>query len=133
MKYLLDTNICIYIINKKPSKVVEKFKKFKLEDIGISSVSVAELTYGIYKSKYYEDNKKALAHFLSPFEVVSFDLEAANVFGKIRTIMEKKGNPIGPMDFLIASIALNRQLTLITNNVREFSKVPGLKTINWAE
>lgn len=105
MEYLLDTNICIYIIKKRPAIVFEKFNNLRLGDIGISSITLAELQYGIEKSSNIEKNKVALEKFLTPIEIVDFGYDATIEYGKIRAELEKKGTPIGPLDMLIASHA----------------------------
>jgi tRNA(fMet)-specific endonuclease VapC len=133
MKILLDTNICIYIIKQRSQEVLQRFNTYKVGDIGISSVTVAELEFGVQKSQFFEKNQQALMQFLLPLNIVDFDLTAANIYGVIRATLEKKGTPIGSLDTLIAAHALSMQATLITNNVREFSLVPGLKLENWVD
>lgn len=129
--YLLDTNICIYIINHKPQSVLNKFKQVSPDELGISSITVAELEYGVAKSKFMDRNKTALELFLAPFEIFNFDTIAAHYYGGIRSHLEKLGKPIGAMDLLIAShtMALNR--TIVTNNSKEFIRIPNLKVENW--
>ncbi|MCK4763651.1 MAG: type II toxin-antitoxin system VapC family toxin [Candidatus Aminicenantes bacterium] len=121
MIYLLDTNICIYIIKKKPPEVLQMFNKYSVAEIGISSISVAELEYGVQKSKYPDRNREALEQFLLPLVVVDFDYNAAIVYGKIRSELESLGKPIGSLDNLIAAQALSLGLTVVTNNTKEFS------------
>jgi tRNA(fMet)-specific endonuclease VapC len=133
MRFLLDTNICIYIIKKKPPEVLEKFKKYTFTDIGISSITVAELEFGVQKSQYPGKNREALEQFLLPLVIEDFDYNAAIVYGKIRSDLEAQGKPMGPLDNLIAAHALSMGLTLVTNNTREFSRVPNLKVVNWVE
>jgi len=130
MEYLLDTNICIYIIKKKPIDVFEKFKNFTVGDIGISAITLAELQYGIEKSSNAEKNREALEKF-SPIEIIDYDYDATIEYGIIRTELEKKGVPIGPLDMLIASHAKSLGVILVTNNVSEFERIAGLKTENW--
>ena len=127
MKFLLDTNICIYIIKQKPPEVLQKFNAYQVGDIGISSITVAELEFGVQKSQFPAKNQQALAQFLLPLKIVNFDNAAATIYGDIRATLEKKGTPIGSLDTLIAAHALSLQVTLITNNVKEFSRVPNLK------
>jgi tRNA(fMet)-specific endonuclease VapC len=127
MKFLLDTNICIYIIKQKPSEVLEKFNNYQVGDIGISSITVAELEFGIQKSQFPSKNRQALAQFLLPLQVADFDNTAAIVYGNIRAKLEKQGTPIGSLDTLIAAHVLSLKVTLITNNVKEFSRVPNLQ------
>jgi tRNA(fMet)-specific endonuclease VapC len=131
MKFLLDTNICIYIIKQKPLEVLHKFNTYQVGDIGISSITVAELEFGVQKSQYPAKNQQALAQFLLPLEIVNFDHAAATLYGDIRARLEKQGTPIGSLDTLIAAHALSLQVILITNNIKEFSRVPNLKSENW--
>ncbi len=132
MKVLLDTNICIYIIKRQPSSVLERFSRFAIGDIGISVVTLAELEYGVSKSRDVKRNRHALDQFISPLEVAHFDQDAARVYGMIRALLEQKGQPIGSMDLLIAAHARSLDVRLVTNNEREFRRVPGLKVENWA-
>jgi tRNA(fMet)-specific endonuclease VapC len=132
MKYLLDTNICIYLINRKPLYVQRHFEEHTLGDIGVSSITVAELQYGVQKSRRPEQNRDALEKFLTPLLIADFDAQAAAVYGELRAALEKAGTPIGGLDVLIAAHALSLNVTLVTNNTREFSRVPGLQIANWA-
>ena len=131
MEYLLDTNICIYIIKKKPAEVFEKFKNLTLGDVGISSITLAELQYGIEKSSNSEKNREALEKFLTPIEIIDYGYDATVEYGKIRAELEKKEVPIGPLDMLIASHAKSLDVILVTNNVREFMRIADLKIENW--
>ncbi len=131
MKYLLDTNICIYIINSKPAKIVSKFNNYHPGELSISSVSVAELRYGAAKSHATEKNNLALNQFLLPLEIINFDHNTALFYGKLRTQLERKGKPIGPLDTLIAATALAYDLILVTNNMQEFKRIEELKLQNW--
>ncbi len=131
-RFLLDTNICIYIINKRPPQVINRFKALPVGEIALSSISAAELAYGVQKSGSSK-NFDALQLFLSPIEILAFDEKAFWAYGKIRAHLEKAGTPIGSMDTLIAAHALALDLTLVTNNQREFSRVDGLRVENWAE
>ena len=131
MKYLLDTDICIYLINERPKKVLDHFKRKAVSDIGISSISVSELSFGISKSGSAR-NRAALDIFLLPLEVAAYDLNAAMAYGEIRAVLEGKGRPIGPLDMLIAALALSLGVTLVTNNEKEFRRVNKLKVENWA-
>ena len=131
MKYLLDTNICIYIIKQNPASVVKKFATLTLGNIGISSITFAELMYGVEKSQHRNTNKLALEEFALPLEIIPFDENAAAQYGTIRSSLEKRGTPIGALDFLIAAHALSIKATLITNNKKEFERVPNLKAENW--
>jgi tRNA(fMet)-specific endonuclease VapC len=132
MRYLLDTNICIYLIKKKPLTVLQKFEAQTVGEIGISTITVAELQFGVHKSQYPTQNQRALEQFLIPLAIVEFDYLAAVAYGRIRAILEQQGTPIGSLDLLIAAQALSLDITLITNNLREFSRVPNLKLVNWA-
>ena len=131
MKLLLDTNICIYIIKQQPETVLKRFLEYQVGDIGISSVTLSELRYGVAKSTHRDKNFKALDEFVIPLEVVSFDEEAARAYGDIRATLEKAGTPIGAMDMLIAAHAVSLGIPLVTNNAREFVCVPGLDLIDW--
>lgn len=133
MKFLLDTNICIYIIKQKPARVFEKFQTLASSDIGISSITVAELEYGAYKSQRIEQNRLAISQFLITLEIVPFDERATQIYGQKRAELEKKGIVIGSMDLLISSQAMSLGLTLVTNNVRELSRIPGLILENWVD
>ena len=133
MEYLLDTNICIYIIKKKPEIVLEKFKTFPLGSIGISVITLAELQYGIRKSANPDKNLMALNQFIIPLEVIDFDYKATIEYGLIRSKLEKKGTPIGPLDTLIGAHALSLGLTIVTNNKKEFERIEGLKIENWTK
>ena len=129
--YLLDTNICIYIINKSPKQVVDRVKKLKVHQVKLSSISLAELEYGVSKSSSREKNRKALILFASAFDIVSFNDNDAEVYGLIRAELKKKGHVIGPYDMQIAAQAITRDLILVTNNTEEFARIPNLKLENW--
>ncbi len=133
MRFLLDTNICIYIIKQKPPKVFEKFQTLTPSDVGVSSITVAELEYGAYKSQRLEQNRAALSQFLIPLEILPFDERATQTYGQVRAELERRGTVIGSMDMLIASQAISLGFTLVTNNVREFSQIPGLTLENWID
>src|SRR5690554_2916693 len=132
MNYMLDTNICIYIIKEKPQKVLDKFKSLDIGDICISSITLAELEYGVEKSDYKERNKLALAGFLSSIEILPFSDKAAAEYGKIRTNLERQGNIIGAYDLMIGAHALSEDITLVTNNTKEFNRIKNLSLENWA-
>lgn len=133
MIYMLDTNICIYIIKKKPVRVFEIFNALKVGDVCISSITLAELQYGVYKSQFPERNKIALANFLAPITILPFSDRASVFYGRIRAALEKRGQNIGSYDLLIAAHALSEELILITNNTKEFSRIQNLTLKNWAE
>jgi tRNA(fMet)-specific endonuclease VapC len=132
MKLMLDTNVCIYLIRERPPSVLERFASHAVGDIGISVITLAELEYGVSKSSRPARNREALAQFIAPLEVASFDRRATAAYGKLRTTLEKKGQSIGSMDLLIAAHALSLDVRLITRNVREFGRVPGLSVEDWA-
>lgn len=132
MKYLIDTNICIYIMNKRPPEVIQRFKRQEVGQIGISSISVSELQYGVLKSKHRKENLNRLEKFLFPFQILAYDENVPRYYGEIRSYLELNGCPIGPLDLLIAAHALSRQLILVTNNEKEFLRIPSLKVENWA-
>lgn len=133
MKYLLDTNICIYVINKKPQKVLSRFSQYSVEDFAVSSITHAELQYGIAKSRHSERNQAALNEFLLPLTILPFHGDRlVRCYGRIRADLESTGQTIGPLDMLIAAHALSLELTIITNNTQEFSRIPGLACENWA-
>ena len=129
--YLLDSNICIYIINQSPKQVVHHIKKLKVHQIKLSSISLAELEYGVSKSRNREKNRNALINFASAFDIVEFNDNDAEVYGLIRAELEQKGQVIGPYDMQIAAQALTRDLILVTNNTAEFTRIPKLKLENW--
>lgn len=132
MKYLLDTNICIYVINEKPKKVLRKFEQYPVHEFGISSITHAELQYGVAKSKHKDTNQNALDEFLLPLTILPFHGERlVACYGEIRSLLESKGKTIGPLDMLIAAHALSLDLTIISNNIKEFSRIPNLKYENW--
>ena len=132
MKYMLDTNICIYAIKHKPEQVFRKLQKIDPQDVCVSSVTYAELVHGVEKSAAIEKNRLALSLLLANIEILDFDTHAAEQYGKVRADLEKKGMPIGPLDSMIAGHALSAGCIIVTNNVGEFSRVKGLKVENWA-
>lgn len=131
MKLMLDTNICIYIIKQKPESVLQRFLEYQIGDIGISSITLSELRYGVAKSKHREKNAKALDEFVTPLDIAVFDEEAALAYGDVRASLEKAGTPIGAMDMLIAAHAMSLGVTVVTNNTREFSRIPSLDVVDW--
>ena len=132
MKYMLDTNICIYLIKQKPEKVLRHFKNHSIGDIGISSITLAELRFGVEKSQQIQNNRQALEEFILPLEIADFDEKAAVRYGAVRAALEKAGTPVGSMDMLIGAHALSLDLTLVTNNVREFKQIKKLKVVDWS-
>jgi tRNA(fMet)-specific endonuclease VapC len=131
MNYLIDTNICIYILNRKPKSVLDRFESFNTEKIGISSITVAELEFGAKNSKRRKENLERLELFLFPFEILPFKGKSAKFYGDIRSKLELKGHVIGQLDMLIAAQALEKNLVLVTNNQKEFSRISNLKLDNW--
>lgn len=132
MKLMLDTNICIFIIKQQPVHVLKCFLEYQAGDIGISSITLSELRYGVAKSLHADKNTKALDEFIIPLEVLPYDEEAALTYGVIRSHLKKLGTPIGSMDMLIAAHAVSLGATLVTNNTREFIRIPELTIIDWA-
>ena len=133
MKYMLDTNICIYVIKHRPPEAISNFLKHDPEDMCISSITYGELMHGVEKSQAVERNRAAVTLFLSSVSVLSFDDRAAEEYGKVRADLERKGTPIGPMDMLIAGHARSEGLTLVTNNTREFLRVENLAVEDWTK
>jgi len=129
--YLLDTNICIFLKNKKSPNVLQKIKENKHLGIYISSITVAELQFGIYNSKYMERNRISLIKFLTPFSILNFDDRDAEEFGKIRTSLKNEGKIIGAYDMLIAAQALAKNLILVTDNTKEFCRIKTLTIEDW--
>ena len=131
MKYLLDTNICIGLLNNNDSIFLTNLQKLSPDDVVLCSIVRAELILGAKKSFHREKNEKKLKIFFHEFECVPFDDQAAESYGEIRSYLEQAGNPVGNNDLLIAATAIAHDLTLITRNVREFSKIASLKMIEW--
>ena len=131
MRYMLDTNICIYLIKHKPLQVFEKLQEHNPDEICISAVTYAELVHGVEKSKAVERNRLALTILLSNIEILDFDMKAAEEYGRIRADLEKKGTPIGPLDMMIAGHVKSLDYTVVINNVGEFKRVEGLQYENW--
>lgn len=128
---MLDTNICIYLIKKKPAVVLERFRQTDISEISISSITLSELFYGVSKSSKPEQNFIALTQFVAPLEILPFGGEAAQYYGDLRAHLEKQGTPIGSLDMLIAAHAISTPTTLVTNNEKEFQRVPNLNIENW--
>lgn len=133
MKYMLDTNTCVYIIKRKPLNVIERFKEIEISQIGISAITLSELLYGVSKSSKPKQNQLALAQFVAPLEILPYGDEAAQYYGSLRVRLERQGSPIGSLDMLIAAHALWLDCILITNNEKEFNRIPNLKTDNWVK
>jgi tRNA(fMet)-specific endonuclease VapC len=131
MTYLLDTNICIYIINEQPAQVLQRLIEAGRDSLAISTVTVAELAFGVAKSTR-PDSRAKLENFLSKFPILDWDQDAAWIYGNVRKALEAKGQRIGERDLLLACQALALNATMVTNNTREFERVEGLKLENWA-
>ena len=129
---LLDTNICIYIINAKPPEVLVRFRQYRLGEVGLCSVVAAELAYGVAKSLSAR-NKAALEMFLAPLEILPFDTKALWAYGDLRANLERQGQPIGALDTMIAAHALSLDAPLVTHNTRELERVPGLRLEKWVQ
>ncbi len=127
---LLDTNICIHIINTRPAAVLERFRQYRMGEIGVSSVVAAELAYGVVKSGSSR-NRQALEMFLAPLIILPFDEAVIWAYGELRAELERRGTPIGSLDTMIAAHAIRQQALLVTKNTREFARVPGLRLENW--
>jgi tRNA(fMet)-specific endonuclease VapC len=130
MNYLLDTNICIYIINEQPTQVLQRLIQAGRESLAISTITVAELAFGVAKSTR-ADSRVKLENFLSKFPILDWGQDAAWVYGNVRKTLEAKGQRIGERDLLLACQALSLDVTLVTNNTREFERIEGLKLENW--
>ena len=130
MMYLLDTNICIYVINHKPQQVFERFRQYQLGQLAVSSITASELAFGVEKSGS-ERNKQALKKFLSPLEILPYDEQAIWHYAQLRHDLQSKGQTIGSLDMLIAAHALALDVVLVTNNTKEFECIERLKLENW--
>lgn len=135
MAYMLDTDTCIYMINRKPGfeGILKKLGNLRYGDVYLSAITLAELSYGVAKSLHKGKNRDRLERFLARFEERAFDESASRTYGSVRAQLEAAGTPIGPLDTLLASHALSLGTTMVTNNIREFSRVPGLAVANWVD
>jgi tRNA(fMet)-specific endonuclease VapC len=131
MRYLLDTNTCIGVLTNRAPALVERWKKTRPSQVRLCSVVKAELLYGAEKSTHPDRVKQKLTVFFSGFKSMPFDDQAAGAYGALRASLEREGKPIGPNDMLIAAIALSSGLTVVTHNVAEFCRVPGLLVEDW--
>ena len=131
MTFVLDTNTCIYALKRK-GRVVERLRDHSPDDLGITIVTVAELWFGAHKSARPAAARREMDGFLEPFEVLPFDRVAAEAYARIRLSLERAGSPIGERDLQIAAIAVARELTVVTHNVSEFARVPGLPVVDWS-
>jgi tRNA(fMet)-specific endonuclease VapC len=132
MRYLLDTDACIELIRKRSERILARLRRCRIGSVGISSITLAELFYGVARSSNPERNLIALTQFCAPLQVLPFDDRAASVYGRVREALERRGFPIGPLNTLIAAHALSLRSVLVTNNEREFRRVEGLGVENWA-
>jgi tRNA(fMet)-specific endonuclease VapC len=128
---LLDTNTCIYFLNRASDRIITQFKKFSPSVVKLSAITVAELFFGAEKSKAKKKNWGIVESFVSTFEIIPFDEESCRIYAKTRALLEKAGTPIGPMDLLIASISLANNFILVTNNIKEFSRIKKMKLESW--
>lgn len=133
IRYLLDTNICIYLIKKRPPQALEHFSRHSPKEVAISIITIFELEYGVQKSQYQQRTRDAMVKFLSPLNVLNLDRSSIRESAAIRAQLETKGLPIGPYDLLIAGLARSQGITLVTNNTAEFERVEGLSLENWVQ
>lgn len=133
MRYLLDTNICVFVLRAKPFIVTERLLECADEDVAVSSVTVAELRHGAEKSNQPEDNHRKVSQFLLTYDVLDFDSGAADAYGEIRADLERRGQLIGELDMLLAAYALSKNLIFVTHNTSEFQRVKGLQLEDWFE
>ena len=131
MRYLLDTNICIYALKRQPPEVLERLKAVGRREVALSVITVLELRHGAHKSQQPEIAHSKLDFFLSPMRILPFDERAAAEAAELRAHLDLQGRPIGDLDSLIAGHALALDLILVSNNLREFDRVPGLRVENW--
>jgi tRNA(fMet)-specific endonuclease VapC len=133
VKFLLDTNICIYALKKRPPEVLERLRACGPEAVALSVITALELWHGAEKSQTPEKTQAKLELFLAPIRTLPFEEEAAREGARLRAHLDRQGTPIGDLDSLIAAQALASGLILVTNNLREFQRVPGLRTENWVK
>jgi tRNA(fMet)-specific endonuclease VapC len=131
MRYMLDTNTCIALIRERSPQILRRLKRQAAGDVGISTITLAELRFGVAKSSRREKNAQALEEFLLPLEIVAFDEAAALAYGAVRADLERRGTKIGANDTLIGGHAMSLAVTLVTNNTKEFSRIRGLKIVDW--
>lgn len=133
IRYLLDTDICIYLTNNRPENVIKRMQQIQMVEIGISSITVFELVHGALKSQKVEHNLNQINQLRQMISILDLDTDAAEHAAQIRRELESQGRPIGPFDVLIAGQALSINAILVTNNTREFSRIKDLKLENWVE
>ena len=130
-RFMLDTNICVELLRAGWPELFSRMRRFEIDEIAISTITMAELQYGVAKSARPGHHEMLLAEFCAPLAIVPFDHLAAETYGKARATLERAGTPIGPLDTLIAAHALSMNVTLVANNEREFRRMPGLRVENW--
>lgn len=131
MDYLLDTDTCIALIKRKARRALDHLVGLPVGAVGISSITLAELLYGVAKSEHKERNRQALEEFLLPLEIADFDAKAAEAYGLVRADLERSSKPIGPLDTQIGAHALSLGAVLVTHNSREFRWIPKFKLADW--
>jgi tRNA(fMet)-specific endonuclease VapC len=131
MKILLDTDTCIHLIRHRPPEMLQRLRRYMPGDVGISSITLGELAYGVHKSQQPERNQAALDEFTMPLEVSPFDESAAKIYGELRAALQSSGTAIGSLDMLIGAHALSLKATLATHNTREFLRIAGLRLADW--
>lgn len=131
IRFLLDTNACIELIRKRSPRVLSRLRECKGGSVGLSSITLSELYYGVARSSDPQRNLIALTQFCAPLQILAFDDRASSVYGQVRTELERIGYPAGPLDTLIAAHALSLPAILVTDNEREFRRVKGLQVENW--
>lgn len=131
MKVFLETAICVNLIRRRDPDILRRLKRYTPGDVGVSAITLAELAFGVSKSRQPEKNMDALIEFATPLEVAPFDSAAAHAYGLIRADLEQRGHVIGALDMLIGAHALSLGVTLVTHNTREFSRIHGLHLIDW--
>jgi len=130
LQYMLDTNICIYVIRNYPQQLLQRFNAIA-EQLCVSAITLGELHYGAEKSARRLQNLQAIEHFSARLDVLPFSLKAAAHYGQLRAGLERAGTPVGPHDMLIGAHARSDGLIIVTNNRREFDRIPGLRVENW--
>ncbi len=133
MRYLLDTNICVALIRQRPPAVIQHITNHPLTDMRLSTITIAELQYGVNKSRNVPQNQHALDQFLIPFILLEFDERAAQAYGRLRTMLESQGTPIGSLDMLLAAQAMAHNLIVVTHTTKEFSRIPQLTLEDWTK
>jgi len=133
IRYMLDTDICSYIIRERPLKVFEHFEALKMDQICISAVTYAELIYGVEHSSSKKINRSIVNQFVKHLSIIDWNKKAAEHYGNIRAILQADGNIIGAMDMMIAAHARSRKMVLVTNNEKHFKRVPKLQIENWTK